>query len=89
MSNRMIYGSMDDLRCELEHTQQDCAKLYEKNQDLERQLADKDVLLKAYSEALRTHPNPSQVQTVIDTALSGHRRLLPQHSQYKQLKEQG
>ena len=38
MSNKIIHGSMDDLRCELEHTQQDCVKLYEKNQDLERQL---------------------------------------------------
>ena len=56
---------------------------------LERQLEEQDVLLKAYSEALRTHPNPNLVQTVIDTALSGYKKLLPQHSQYRKLKEQG
>ena len=56
--------------------------------DLERQLEDKEVLLKAYSEALKTHQNHSQVQTIIDTNLRSHKKLLTQHSQYK-LKEKG
>ena len=47
MSNKIVYGSMDDLRCELEHAQQDCVFLYKKNQDLERQLEEARELIKA------------------------------------------
>ena len=68
---------------------QDYNSKYNECEELKIQLEEQDVLLKAYSEALRTHPNPNQVQTVIDTALSGYKKLLPQHSQYRKLKEKG
>ncbi len=52
-----------------------------------RQKEDKEVLLKAYSEALKTHPNQQQVQGIIDANLSIHKRLLPSHSQYRSIKD--
>ena len=70
------------------NTEQTTLDLVDYAKDLERQLEDKTALLQAYLEALRTHPDQSQVQTIIDTNLSEYKRLLPQHSQYRS-KEKG
>ena len=86
MSNKIVYGSMDDLRCELEHAQQDCVFLYKKNQDLERQLAEaREGEKKAFwsgFEIARMNPDFNDIQ-----AHWGNHLKLKKHNE--QLKEQG
>ena len=52
-----------------------------------RQKEEKEVLLEAYSEALKTHPNTDLVQGIIDSFLSKCERLPKQHSQYRDIKK--
>ncbi len=89
MSNRVIYGSMDDLRCELEHAEQDCVKLYEKNQDLERQLAEAREDVETYKYDLETLVS-IVTDCVYDMSEEERYDTLKQVSDhYKQLKEKG
>ena len=63
-------STWDDLRCELEHTQQDCAKLYEKNQALERKLEEAREALSSIRVILPTvHSSDREIHEIINKVL--------------------
>jgi hypothetical protein len=78
-----LMSTWDDLRCELEHTQQDCVFLYEKNQALERQLAEARELL------LQIQDHMSQLSTHTHDGWSGSCADTVYEMIEEQLKEQG